>query len=29
MIEYFGPSGYNVLSDAEVKEYTDMQKANE
>ena len=29
MIEYFGPSGYNVLSDAEVKEYTEMQKANE
>lgn len=28
MLEYFGPSGYNVLSEDEIAEYTAMQAAN-
>ncbi len=28
MINYFGPSGYNVLSEAEIAEYTEMKNAN-
>lgn len=29
MQEYFGPNGYNVLTDEQCKEYADMQAANE
>ena len=28
MLDYFGPSNYNVLSDEDVKKYTQMQKDN-
>ncbi len=28
MITFFGPSGYNVLTDAEIAEYTEMMNAN-
>jgi multiple sugar transport system substrate-binding protein len=28
MLKYFGPSGYNVLSEDEIDEYTDMVDDN-